>query len=589
MFDRPPLPRSRDRRSPASRRAASTGLIAGAIVAVSLLALVGGFLWFSRTQEDANDPLIHVVQRGTFQHIVSEKGEFESSNNVEVRCEVKARKSQGTEILEVVPEGTNVVKDDVLARLDSSGLELDLVEQQIVCTRSEAMMIKARNLLAAAEIAKTEYEKGTYEQEKQELEKLIFKAEEDLRRAEQYARYSERLAAKGYVTELQLVGDRFAVEEARKELQSAQTKLFILENYTKKKELMHFDADIKTAEAEYNAEKRSYELEQDNLQEIKDQIELCTIRSPVAGEVVYANRKAHRGSSNEFIVEPGAEVRENQVLFRLPDRTKMQVQVEVSETDIPLIQSGMRATIELGTNDEDEIMHGVVTRVNEYPEPSWSSSAPKEYLAFVEIIDPLPTLRTGLTAKVHIEVDRVDDALEVPVQAVHLHGDRYYCLVQSDRGGWMPVEVNIGATNGETVVIREGPGETGEGLQVGMRVTLTPEKFLDQVDLPELTDAPPRLPQAPRQLGSSPTPQAADGSAPDDQTEGPSAARRFAQLDTDSDGKLSVDEIPADLRGALLATDSDGDGLISLSEFSRGMSQRRSRESASPSDAGGSP
>ena len=76
-------------------------------------------------------------------------------------------------------------------------------------------------------------------------------------RAEQYERYSERLAAKGYVTELQLVGDRFAVEEARKELQSAQTKLHILDNYTKKKQIMHLEADVKTAEANFNVDRQA--------------------------------------------------------------------------------------------------------------------------------------------------------------------------------------------------------------------------------------------------------------------------------------------------------------------------------------------
>jgi hypothetical protein len=165
-------------------------------------------------------------------------------------------------------------------------------------------------------------------------------------------------------------------------------------------------------------------------------------------------------------------------------------------------------------------MHGEVTLVNEYPEPSWSSSSPKEYLAFVEIVDPPPTLRTGLTAKAQIVVDRVDDALQVPVQAVYLHGTRYYCIVQRDGGGWTAVDVKIGPTNNEMVVIEDEPGEDGSGLHEGMQVSMTPEKYLDQVVLPELADEG----QPPRGKPGDQPPNKPQGKRPDQPRSSPSDA-----------------------------------------------------------------
>jgi multidrug efflux pump subunit AcrA (membrane-fusion protein) len=152
----------------------------------------------------------------------------------------------------------------------------------------------------------------------------------------------------------------------------------------------------------------------------------------------------------------------------------------------------------MGTNDAD-LMSGEVTKVNEYPEPSWSSSAPKEYLVFVEIDNPPDTLRTGLTAKVEIIINQRDNVLQVPVQAVHLHGDRYYCIVQDDNGDWFGTRVTIGPTNNESVVILSG-------LEEGMRVSLTPTRYLDRVDLPAAPagqDEPTRGPGDGRQKGPS--------------------------------------------------------------------------------------
>jgi len=469
-------------------------LVASAIAAMALLIGIVSYFFLVNDNEPASDPFIHVVQQGPFVHVVAEKGELESSNNVEVRCGVKARKSVGTEMLWVIDEGTEVTEGKVLARLDSSGLELDQVQQEITCSNAEALMINAKNDYDSAMIAKKEYLEGTYKQEQQELKKAIFEAqksifeaEEARRRSEQYALYSERLAAKGYITELQLVADRFAVEKAGKDLEKAQedlklaqTKLHVLETYTKEKELKTKEAAIRTAEAKWKAEETRHKLEQENLRELEEQIEACTIKAPSGGTVVYANQRSWRGGSSEFVVEPGAVVRENQVVFRLPDTSQMQVKCEISETDIGLIEPGMPATIRMGTND-DEVMQGEVDKVNEYPEPNWHSSAPKEYLVFVKINDPPSTLRTGLTAKVEIEVNHVPDAVQVPIQAVWLHGEQHFCFVQDDRGDWYATQAKLGAANNEMVIVESG-------LDQGMRVTMTPQRYLDVVDLPEISE-----------------------------------------------------------------------------------------------------
>ena len=50
-------------------------------------------------------PIPHAVERGVFIFEVTERGEVESSNNVEVRCDVKTRTSTGMVIRKLIPEG----------------------------------------------------------------------------------------------------------------------------------------------------------------------------------------------------------------------------------------------------------------------------------------------------------------------------------------------------------------------------------------------------------------------------------------------------------------------------------------------------
>ena len=59
----------------------------------------------------------------------------------------------------------------------------------------------------------------------------------------------DRLAAKGYVNQLQLEADKFAVEKSRKELDAAKTKLKVLDEYTKAKMLKQLESDIAIAKA----------------------------------------------------------------------------------------------------------------------------------------------------------------------------------------------------------------------------------------------------------------------------------------------------------------------------------------------------
>ncbi len=455
------------------------------LLTIVLIAVVGVAAYFGvnrywLTQNDGTtevNAIMHEVEREDFLLSVTERGEIDSAGVTEIRSQVKSTAGSGTAILRIIPEGTNVKEGEFLVELDATALKADRTTQKISCNAAEAIVIESRNVYQTAVIAKREYLEGTYVQERQTIESEVFVAEENLNRSREYFEYSKKLATKGYVNDLQLEADKFAVEKSQKELDAANTKLKVLDEFTKAKTMKQLESDILIAKAKWEANQNSYQLELDKLKEIEDQIAKCTIVSPKEGIVMYAHERDRRGGE-DFIVEEGATVRERQPIIRIPDSSAMQVEIKINESLIQFVKADMPAKI-TPVGMGDVVMDGTVLKVNRYAEPAgWRRANVKEYRAFVRIIDPPPGLRSGLTCSVTIECAFVPDALVVPVQAVYAHGARFFCMLH-DGKSWAAKEVVCGPTNDKFFVIEDG-------LQDNDRVAMNPRRFLDQVSLPEL-------------------------------------------------------------------------------------------------------
>jgi multidrug efflux pump subunit AcrA (membrane-fusion protein) len=423
---------------------------------LALPVVVGSLSETASQPSSEEEPLLCAVQRGDFVHSVAVRGEVESAVNVEVRCEVRSRSNAWTQILEVVPEGTYVKPGDFLIRLDSSGLEADRLQQLIVCERAEAAVIQAQGVYASAQAADQEYLAGQYSLEREQIQQSLFLAKEKDRRARHYLQYSRQLAARNYITPLQLQSDEFAVKAAESELSLAETRLAVLENFTKPRQLRDLHGKVVTAKARLFALERICRLRQEELARIEEQIAKCEIRAPVAGQVVLAHLQ-HEGHSH--YIQPGEMTLENRVLVRLPDPKRMQIKASITENKIALVRPGAPATIALEAFPEITLQ-GAVLRVNEYPNPdSWFGSAAKKYETIISL-DPASgvsslDLRPGLTADLNVTVETIPDQLLIPCQATFKHGEKDYCISVDD-GQWIAQEVSLGPNNGRFVVVRSG-------------------------------------------------------------------------------------------------------------------------------------
>lgn len=436
--------------------------------------VAAGYLWVHRDTTLRPSALTCSVRRGRFVHEIKVNGEVESAANTEVRCEVRPLPEiWWMRILEVVEDGTHVEPGDFLVRLDSSPWETELNLQSVHCQQVNAELAGAQNNYELAVFAEQEYLNGEYRLAKQDAELTVFNADEKLRKAKRTSQSSRMLQSAGFITEQQLAADQFALQAAETEAKMARRKLDLLENFTKPSKMKQIEADLVVARAKLAAAEVTSKRNEDRLHFLEEQVRKCVVRAPVAGEVVL-NHLNH--VDHWHMVAPGEQTMERRVLVKLPDPRRMRVKAKIEEDKMPWLHPGLQAVVELEAFPH-KTLRGEVVRVAEYPNAEeYLGSAVKKYETLIRICEPLPGMRPGLSANVRILLDREENQLQVPCQAVFKHGEKNYTILD-ERGKWLAREVAVGANNGETVVIRGGLSE-------GQHVLLGAASYRDKIALP---------------------------------------------------------------------------------------------------------
>ena len=173
-------------------------------------------------QDEIDQALVHEVMQSDFAAFVTETGDVVSASNEEVRCAIESRNGAGTQIIWIIEEGTNVDEGEELIHFDSAALENEFTAQKIIVANDKALLTQAVSNLDNAKRTLTEYKEGLYQQEVNVLEGDVFVAQEEYKRYEAMFRHSKLLAQAGFITELQLEGDSFRLEKARRDVDAAK-------------------------------------------------------------------------------------------------------------------------------------------------------------------------------------------------------------------------------------------------------------------------------------------------------------------------------------------------------------------------------
>lgn len=425
----------------------------------------------------------HKISRGELLVTVTEQGTLESSNNTEIKCKVRG---ENNVIISVIETGTIVEAGDELLRLETLLIEEEINERTKFAHLADSQVARSQADVARAKIAISEYLEGRFVSELATLQKNLAIAESNVLSAKNRLKHARMMARSEYASELEVEEKEFAVSQSELSMKLTQTRIDVLNDFTRKEELATLNGALNVAKATHEANVERAYADHERLNRAKEELQYCTIKAARGGMVIYPTGKDWSDAPE---IEEGATVHKDQVLLLMPDLSKMQVKVGIHESIIDRIKPGLSAKVTMpGRSLEGNISYvAAVTK----PAGWWTGNVVK-YDTIVE----LPTvegLKPGMSVEVEVIIARHEDVLLVPTAAVLETEKGHVCWVrQGDSTSRRPLKlgdssdmfiaVESGLTEGDEVVldplanIEEAQTEAAKSLDSGRRKTSTEDE-----------------------------------------------------------------------------------------------------------------
>lgn len=409
----------------------------------------------------AGGVLLLEVGPGTPAVSVSARGNLEATEVIEIRSPIDVP----TTLVSIVPEGTRVESGDFVCELDSAPLldRLEWLEHSNI--RNRGILSAERNRMGLAEIKLEEYLEADYPNQLKAVEGEITLARSELERAQDRMGWSDKMLELGYISTAQNLGDKTDLEKARFNLEQAERKREVLEDYSKPRRVKELQAAIDEARIQVLELEESLKGSEEAERLVRTQIERCSVFAPGKGMVVYASESSPGGKA--VVIEEGAEVEGGQLIARIIDLDRpMRVVVQAPESHVDRLKPGQRARVRVDAFP-GRTFDGKVIEVSPRPDPEiFSRQGVKVYLTPVELDEPSPMLRPGMTAEARIRVSEPTDAIRIPSKAVLRHDGKAYAAVRRPGGGFEWREVAIAPAPGRPYVEVEGGVRPGDLLVV---------------------------------------------------------------------------------------------------------------------------
>ena len=311
----------------------------------------------------------------------------------------------------------------------------------------------------------------------------ILLAQGQLEKATDVLEGTQKLHDANYASDLDLMSARLDVDSYRIQKESAEEALNLYQLYDFPKETEKFLSDyqeaareldrtnararaqLAQAQAKLASARSTYEMQQQRLKKLHDQIEACIIRAPAVGQVVYWS------STERWVrikIEQGAEVPEGYKIITIPDASEMKVEVKIHETWIDRIEPNQPADITVEAFPDKTFTGKVLKKAPLADAEDWLNPDLKVYATDIGIDGKHDSLKTGMTGKVTIIIDKLKDVLYVPIQSVVTIEDKKVCYVDGSPSEKRVVET--GLFNDNFVQIKSGLAE-------GEQVLLNPPKW----------------------------------------------------------------------------------------------------------------
>ena len=478
--------------------------ISSIAILVALAAAGALVLWLSMGGSGANvSTKIHAgelysVQGGSFDVSIPTSGELSAQNRINIHNQLES----GAVIIELVDEGSNVNKGDVLLRLNDESIKNDIRNSEINVTSARDNYETAAASIAIAEkrrdselsvkqlaidladLALAAWREGEVVARRQSLQLTLQTAEKNHSRLLKKYESSVKLYEQKFLSKDELDQDEITLLNANAALKKAQLDIEVYENYTFKQDKQKKESDLQQARDELERATARFELElkssrgnlvakenhlqrqEEHLEKRNQQLDLCVVRSPASGMVVYATSLGERREEGEPL-RVGKNLYRNELVMTIPDSSKMNAMVKVNEALSGLVAKGQRASI-ICDAYPDTVFSGEVFSVGILATGGgWRDPNRRDYTVEINIDNPdQVSLKPSMRCTAEIYVERVQDVLFVPIHAIHRNGGTVWVWVK-DSGGFAQreivpsrfsesyVEVSSGLEEGDAVLLRE--------------------------------------------------------------------------------------------------------------------------------------
>ncbi|MBT3200830.1 MAG: HlyD family efflux transporter periplasmic adaptor subunit [Phycisphaerales bacterium] len=362
---------------------------------------------------------------------------------------------------------------------------------------------------------------GAALQAKRVLESKIKLAKGTHKRDDNRLRGTKRLHDKEYVAASELESDELARQRSEIDVQQAETAMSLFMRYDLPKEIERLFSDyqeakraldrtrasvrskLAQAQAKLKSAQATYDLQKEQLDKLTTQLAACTIRATTPGMVIYSTSMNYEARERDPI-EIGDIVHKGQKMLTIPNSSEVAGVVRVHESWIEKVHPDLPVRV---TADPfpDSVFEGSVETVSPLPDAQsrWANTGLKVYTTYVSIKGRDHVLRPGMSAKMEIVIDELEDVLCVPLQAVaNMNGAKMCYLVTP--AGLEGRVVETGQYNDSFVEITGGLSEGDVVSLIPPRLNGVTDDKTDRQDEDDQKDKTKRKDKAPKKSTGTP-------------------------------------------------------------------------------------
>lgn len=457
------------------------------------MALLGALLGACQTG-GSQDYQLHILETAPMNFSLKETGELGSLKEFQVRVPF-----DGT-LVQLQDEGLVVKKGAELGKLDTSiqiqerdGARLSLQEAQLDLKLAQLQgQSQAARLSSEAKQAQLDVERESIllkqlKEERDPVEGVRLRAslaslKQRMEILELEARERARLFDLGYLSQTERDQAQLQLKEAQKERERLQAELRVFEQGVRQEELekqllkqnkaretlrrLQQEKQVQARVAQVQARTAEVRIKRfrDRYSYYQELVKAARLKAPDDGTVIYGKVRV---GQEEVPVKAGDAVSEGVAVVRLVDLEQPVVRLRVHEIDAPRLELGQRARVHVDAYPEKELWGRLHVLL-----PVASQSLDNDELEIqgfrCEIIldEPDPDLRPGMTANVEIMTEKIEQALQIPSQALVQERDAVWCFVW-EKGRPVARQIKVGASNARMTQVLEG-------VSAGEQIVLNP-------------------------------------------------------------------------------------------------------------------